>query len=84
MYGKSEIMDNSKAIVEIYSGTLWESEMIKSLLEDSNIESFIKNSVLNSYAYEPTSSGEVKVMIPGSDFEKAKEIVEQFNKNRNI
>jgi hypothetical protein len=73
--------DNKQSIVEIFSGTLWESEMIKSLLEDSKIKSFLKNNILNSYAYEPTSSGEVKVMISSYDYEKAKAIVNAYNKN---
>jgi hypothetical protein len=75
---------NKESIVEIFSGTLWESEMIKSLLENSNIESFFKNKILNSYAYEPTSSGEVKVMISSFDFVKGKEIVDEYNKNKKV
>lgn len=65
-------------IIEIFSGTLWEAEMIKSLLENEGIESFVKNSVLNTYAYEPAFSAEVKVMILQSDSEKAKAIVEAY------
>jgi hypothetical protein len=72
---------NEESIIEISSGTLWESEMIKSLLEDSQIESFLKNSVLNTYAYDSLYSQEVKVMISGSDFKRAKEIVDQYYRN---
>lgn len=76
-------MGNDKdKIIEIYSGTLWESEMITSLLKEFEIESFLKNSVLNSYAYNPTFSQETKVMISGSDYERAKEIVDDYCKNR--
>jgi hypothetical protein len=78
-------MDNNKeSIVEIFSGTLWESEMIKSLLENSKIDSYFKNNILNSYAFEPTSSGEVKVMISSFDYETAKGIVDEYNRNKKI
>jgi hypothetical protein len=75
-------MDKNKvSIIEIFSGTLWESEMIKSLLQNAEIESFLKNSVLNSYWYDPISSDGVKVMISSSDSERAKEIVDEYYKN---
>ncbi len=70
------------SIIEIYSGALWESEMVKSLLQAANINSFLKNNVLNSYAYEPIISEGVKVMISNSDIERATEIVDSFNKTR--
>jgi len=76
--------ENKDTIIEIFSGTLWESEMIRSLLQDSGINSFLKNEVLNSYAYEPTTSGEVKVMISNSDREVAKEIVSTYRTNMKI
>jgi hypothetical protein len=74
---------NKDSIIEIYSGTLWESEMIKSLLQDSEIESFLKNTVLNSYAFEPIQAAGVKVMILSNDYEKAKIIVNDYYKNLN-
>lgn len=77
-------MDNDKnKIIEIYSGTLWESEIVKSLLQDAEIESFLKNTVFNSYAFEPLKAESVKVMISNYDQEKAKIIVESFYKNMN-
>lgn len=57
-------MDNIKdKIIEVFSGTLWESEMVKSLLQDSEIESFLQNTNLNTYIYEPIQAAGVKVMI---------------------
>lgn len=70
-------------IVEIYSGTLWESEMITTLLKEERIESFLKNSILNTYAYNPAFSQEVKVLISESDIERAKRIVDEYCMNRN-
>lgn len=63
-------MDNNEdKIIEIFSGTLWESEMITTLLNEEGIESFLKNSVLNTYAYNPVFLQEVKVLISESDIE---------------
>ena len=66
------------SIVEVFSGNLWEAEMIKSLLKDSEIDSFLKNVVLNAYAFEPTHAGAVQVMILSSDLDRAREIVEDY------
>ena len=75
-------MDNDKdIIIEIFSGTLWEAEMVKSLLQNAEIESFIKNSNLNTYIYEPIQASGVKVMILSSDYEKAKEIIDGYYSN---
>ena len=72
---------NNDEIIEIYNGTLWESEMITSLLEDSEIQSFLRNNILESYVTEPIYSTGVKVMILASDFEKAKEVVDSYRLN---
>jgi hypothetical protein len=75
-------MDNDKdIIIEIFSGTLWEAEMVKSLLQNAEIESFIKNSNLNTYIYEPIQASGVKVMILSNDYEKAKEIIDGYYNN---
>ena len=34
--------DNGSRVIEVFSGTLWEAEMIKSMLEDVGIKSFLK------------------------------------------
>ncbi|MBC8320666.1 MAG: DUF2007 domain-containing protein [Bacteroidetes bacterium] len=70
-------------IIEIFSGNLWEAELIKSLLEDSKIRSFLKNNVLSSYAYDPAFSEGVKVMISNSDSPKAQEIVDAYFRGLN-
>jgi hypothetical protein len=77
-------MENKEdKIVEVFSGTLWEAEMITSLLKEEGIDSFLKNSVLNTYAYDTIFSQEVKVMISESDCERAKRIVDEYCVNRN-
>ena len=65
-------------IIEIFSGTLWEAEMVKSLLEAAQIRSFLKNHSINSYAYESGFAEGVKVMIMNNDLDEARTIVEDF------
>ena len=55
--------------------------MVTGLLTEVEIKSFLKNSVLHSYAFDTMFSNEVKVMISISDFEKAKEIVDKYCRN---
>jgi len=74
-------MDVNNSVIEIFSGTPWEAEMIRSLLEDADIESFLKNNVINSYVYDPIYASGVKVMISGSDYKIAKEIVDKYYRN---
>ena len=75
-------MDKNKdPMIEIFSGTLWESGMVKSLLQDSEIESFLTNNVINSFVLEPINAAGVKVMISNSDFARAKKIVEDYYRN---
>jgi hypothetical protein len=68
-------------MVEVFSGTSWEAEMVVSLLKDAKIDSFTKNSVLNTFLYDPIYSSGVKVMISDSDLKPATEIVNEYYKN---
>jgi hypothetical protein len=63
---------NIDPMIEIFSGALWESGIVKSLLQDAEIESFLTNNIINSFVYEPINAEGIKVMISGSDFERAK------------
>jgi hypothetical protein len=70
--------------VEIFSGTMWEAGMVKSLLENAEIEVFLKNEILGTYApwqVEPGGEGAVKVLISSLDYESAKSIVDEYQRN---
>jgi hypothetical protein len=73
---------NPDTVIELYSGALWEAEIIKTLLLDNEIDSFIKNSILSTYAYDPLFSGGVKVMIKKLDIDRASIIVYEYLKNK--
>jgi hypothetical protein len=70
--------------VEIFSGTAWQAEMVKSLLENAEINAFLKDPIIGSispwYA-APGGAGAVKVYVSGFDSKEAKEVVDQYRKN---
>lgn len=72
-------MDNDK-VIELFSGTLWEAEMIHSLLNNAGIQSFVKNNVVNSYLYNPIQASGVKVMVLESDLKEAQGILKDFTR----
>ena len=74
-------MENDSKIIEIFSGTPWEAEMVKSLLENAEIESFIKNAVFNSNMYDPIYASGTKVMILESNKSRAKMVVDEYYEN---
>lgn len=72
---------DNNSIIEIFSGTIWEAEMVKSLLENAEIRCFLKNNVLNTNWYDPIISEGVKVMISSSAYNISKKIVDNYYKN---
>lgn len=69
--------------IEIFSGTIWEAELVKSLLENYEINSFLKHNVITSFALEPILSDNVKVMILEKDKNLAEKVVSDFYRNMN-
>ena len=70
--------------IEIFSGTPWEAAMLKSLLEREDVEAFLKDDIMGTFFPWHSSPGGVspiKIIISSVDFEKAKKIVEEFQKN---
>jgi len=69
---------DNDTIIELFSGTLWEAEMVRSLLQNAGIQSFIKNSILNDYAYDPICASAVKVIISSYNLQQAQEVVDDY------
>lgn len=70
--------------VEIYAGTAWQAGMVKSMLEDSDIEAFMIDQImgtLHPWYTAPGGAGSVKVFVSSSDYHKAKSIVDKFEEN---
>ncbi len=81
-------MDSQENIipVEVFRGTLIEAEIVKSLLENAEVETFLKDEFQGHLAPWNVASGgvgAVKVIVSSADIEKAKIVVDEFNNNTN-
>ncbi len=79
-------MDTNNNIkpVEVFSGTQWEATMVKSLLENEQIKSFVKDEImgtLNPFYTSPGGFIQVKVMVSGNDFDKSILVIKEYKKN---
>ncbi len=79
----NKINQDHTQVIELFSGTLWEAELIHSMLTDAGIQSFVRNTVATSYLYDPIQASGVKVMIMESDLTEARDIVKAFNGQEN-
>ncbi len=75
---------NHLASVEVFSGSLWEAEMIRTLLADAQIAHFLKNSTLNDFMYDPIGAEGVKVMVLEDEVERARDIISNYLQNLNM
>ena len=71
-------------LIEIFAGTVIEAEMVKSLLQDSEIEAFLKDENIGTIAPWQASAGgagSVKVVISDLDYARAKVVMDEYYKN---
>jgi hypothetical protein len=68
-------------IIEIFDGDSFQAQMVKNLLENEGIESFLKDEIIaRSPIFRP--GGGVRVMISELDYEKAKLVVIEYEKSQ--
>jgi hypothetical protein len=70
-------------LVELYEGTLFECQMIKNLLENEGIESDLNNEIIGTRGGNIfRQEGGVKVVVTDDNYDKARMIVNEFEKSR--
>ncbi len=72
-------------MIEIFSGTPWEAEMVKNQLGNEGIEAFVIDSMMGTlfpWQTAPGGVGSVRVTISTLDYEKAKVVVEEYEGNK--
>ena len=72
--------------VEVFAGTAVQASMLKSLLENAEIEAYLKDEftgVLYPWHTSPGGVGAVKVFVSSVDLDKAMLVVEAYESNLN-
>jgi len=67
--------------VIVFEGNDWEASMVKSLLENAEIEVFVKDGrmgVLAPWRVTPGGAGAIKIIVSNVDYEKAKEVIDEY------
>lgn len=71
--------------VEVFAGTLWEATFVKSLLENAEIECFLRDEfqgMLAPWYAAPGGAGAVKVIVASTDAERAAGVVAEFSNSQ--
>jgi len=73
--------------VEVFDGDQWEASLVKSLLNNAEIESFLKDEkmgVLAPWNVAGGGAGSVKIFVSSADLTKANEVLDQYEKAEGI
>lgn len=70
--------DKSK-LVEVFSGSPWEAELVKSLLESNDIQAVTKDGMVVNVVL-PETAVDVSVLVNEKDYEAAMEVVREYEK----
>jgi hypothetical protein len=73
--------DDSLSPYEVFEGTAWEAGLLKSILEDNDIENFMKDVSVIPWNAFPVRSDSVKLFVAKKDLESAQAIVLEFYMN---
>jgi hypothetical protein len=77
-------MEYDPVPVVVFSGTLWQALMVKSLIESAGIQVFLKdeyNGLIAPWLTSPGGSMAVKVIVADTDREEAVTIVKEYESN---
>ena len=75
---------NENEPVVVFAGNTWQAGLLKSLLENAEIEAFLKDEVIGTLNPWWTASGgvgSVKVVVDAENYDKAMLVVEEFESN---
>jgi hypothetical protein len=73
--------DKDLAPYLVFEGTAWEAGLLKSILEDNDIETIIEQDMSLPWNIIPTTGAQAKVFVAFKDLEQAKTIVDEFFTN---
>jgi hypothetical protein len=70
--------------VEVFTGTILQAEMVKSLLENAEIETFLFDEIIGTLGpwwTAPGGAGSVRVFVSSPDLDKATLVVKEYERN---
>ena len=73
--------DKSLAPYEVFDGTAWEAGLLKSILEDNDIETILEELTSLPWNILPTTGSSAKVFVALKDLDQARAIVDEFYTN---
>ncbi|MCD8093501.1 MAG: DUF2007 domain-containing protein [Bacteroides sp.] len=73
--------EDKTKLVEVYSGSPWEAELVKSLLANNNIEAVAKDEMVVNMVL-PATAIDIRVVVNEKDYEAAMEVVREYEKNK--
>lgn len=79
-----ETNDEIKA-VEVFAGQPWEAELLKSLLENAEIDAYLLdefNGTMVPWVVSPGGAGAVRISVSSVDEVNARQIVDEYFKNK--
>lgn len=71
-------VDKNTAMREIFDGTAWEAGLLKSILEDNDIEAFMTEAYALPWNSMPTRGASAMLFVALENLEQAKSIVDEF------
>jgi hypothetical protein len=73
--------DKNLAPHEVFEGSAWEAGLLKSILEDNDIETITQQAASLPWNIMPTGAASMKVFVAFENLEQAQSIVDDFYTN---
>ncbi len=68
-------------LIDVFDGSLFEAQMIKNLLELAGIEAYLNNEIIGTRGMEWRATGGVKVIIAEQDYNRAYNVLKEYEDN---
>ena len=77
-------MEDKTNSAEVFAGTGWQAEMVRNLLENEGIPSYLENEIIGTilpFGTSPGGLGAIKVIVSGEFKERAMVVVKEYLDN---
>ncbi|MEL5892323.1 DUF2007-related protein [Bacteroides sp. GD17] len=73
--------EDKTKLIEVFSGSPWEAELVKSLLANNNIEAVAQDEMVVNMVL-PATAIDISVVVNEKDYEAAMEVVREYEKKK--